>query len=103
MKQILDMGVLVVTVLLGLAMAIGLGVARWLRLNASDSMTMAILFAVRNVALATAIAVTLLNRTEFAVFTMVYFLAEVPLLLGTVATYRLWSPPRTMPLSQPAA
>jgi ACR3 family arsenite efflux pump ArsB len=37
-----------------------------------------------------AIAVTILNRIEYAVFAVVYFLSEVPLLLGAVAVYRTW-------------
>jgi ACR3 family arsenite efflux pump ArsB len=36
-----------------------------------------------------AIAVTILNRIEYAVFAVVYFLTEVPLLLGAVAVYRM--------------
>ena len=42
----------------------------------------------RNVSLAMAIAVTLLNRVEYAVFAVVYFLTEVPLLLAFVAAAR---------------
>ena len=55
--------------------------------GAGDSITVGIVVAARNVSLATAIAVTLLDRIEFAVFAAVYFLTEVPLLLG-VATWR---------------
>jgi bile acid:Na+ symporter, BASS family len=72
------------------ALLAGLALARGLRLGARDSVTVAILFAVRNVALASAIAVTLLNRIEFAVFAVVYFLAEVPLLLGVAGACRRW-------------
>jgi len=70
------------------ALGVGLVLARVLRLSAGDSITVGIVFAVRNVALATAIAVTILDRIEFAVFAAVYFLAEVPLLLGAVGWYR---------------
>ena len=48
-------------------------------------MTVGIGFAVRNVALASAVAITLLNHVEYAWFAVVYFLTEVPLLLGVVA------------------
>jgi ACR3 family arsenite efflux pump ArsB len=44
--------------------------------------------ATRNVAIATAVAVTLLGRTEFAVFASVYFLTELPLMLAVVAVRR---------------
>jgi hypothetical protein len=62
---------------------------------------MAIVFAVRNVALATAIAVTILNRIEFAEVALVYFLAEVPLLLAAAGAHRRWWSP-VPPLAQPA-
>jgi len=62
---------------------------RLLRLSKGDGITVGIGFAVRNVALTMAIAVTILNRIEYAVFAVVYFLTEVPLLLGAVAVYRM--------------
>ena len=37
---------------------------------------------------------TPLNRIEYAVFAVVYFLTEVPLLLGLVAVYRTWWTPQ---------
>jgi hypothetical protein len=40
-----------------------------------------------------AIAITLLNPIEHALFAVVYFLAEVPLPLGVVAGYRGWWAP----------
>jgi hypothetical protein len=45
-------------------------------------------FVVRNVGIATAIAVTVLGRVEFAVFATAYFLAQVPLLLAAVVLFR---------------
>lgn len=75
------------------ALAAGLALARWLRLNASDSVTVITIFAVRNVGLALAIAVTLMDRIEFSEVAAVYFLAEVPLLLAVVYVYRRgWAP-----------
>jgi BASS family bile acid:Na+ symporter len=75
---------------IGLALLAGLVFARILRLNGGDRVTVGAAFAVRNVALASAIAVTLLNRVEYAVFAVIYFLAEVPLLLAVVAVQRRW-------------
>jgi BASS family bile acid:Na+ symporter len=72
----------------GAALAVGLAVARLLRLDANDRIAVGIAFAVRHVALTTAIAVTLLNRIELAVFSVVYFLAEVPVLLSVAAMHR---------------
>ncbi len=43
---------------------------------------------VRNVGTATAIAVTVLGRVEFAVFATAYFLAQAPILLGAVLVFR---------------
>ena len=80
----------------GLALAAGLALARLLRLSGDDTFTVGIGFAARNVAMATAIAVTLLGRLEYAVFAAVYFLAEVPLLLGAVAVYRKWRKPAAL-------
>jgi BASS family bile acid:Na+ symporter len=76
-----------------LALLAGLAVARTLRLPAGEGVTVGVLFAVRNVALASAIAITLLHRVEYAVFAAVYFVTEVPLLLGVVAGYRRWWAP----------
>ncbi len=78
---------------MGLALLAGLAFGRLLRLSKEDSVTVGIGFAVRNVALASAVAITLLNRIEYAVFAVVYFLTEVPLLLGVVTWYRLWWAP----------
>jgi BASS family bile acid:Na+ symporter len=50
--------------------------------------TLAAEFATRNVAIATAIAVTLLQRVDFAVFATTYFLVELPLMLAAVAVFR---------------
>jgi bile acid:Na+ symporter, BASS family len=80
--------VLVAAVFMGLALLVGLTFAHVLRLATEDSVVVGIGFAVRNVALASAVAITLLNRIEYAVFAVVYFLTEVPLLLGVVAVYR---------------
>jgi len=76
-------------VFMAAALGVGWAGARAARLSASDSLTVGIVVAARNVALAATIAVTLLHRIEFAVFAAVYFLTEVPLLLGVVA-FRRW-------------
>lgn len=75
---------------MALALTGGWVFARMLQLPASDGLTVSIVFAVRNVALASAIAITLLNRIEYAVFATVYLLTEVPLLLAVAGIYRRW-------------
>jgi BASS family bile acid:Na+ symporter len=66
------------------------------RASGADRFTLASEFATRNVAIATAIAVALLGRTEFAAFASVYFLTELPIMLAAVAVWRRVqaSPPR---------
>ena len=54
----------------------------------SDRFTLATEFATRNIAVATAIALTLGGRVEFAVFGTVYFLTEIPLMLGATVVFR---------------
>jgi BASS family bile acid:Na+ symporter len=56
--------------------------------GASDRFALGMVFVVRNVGIATAIAVTALGRVEFAVFATAYFLAQVPLLLAVVLLFR---------------
>jgi ACR3 family arsenite efflux pump ArsB len=53
-----------------------------------DRFTVGMVFVVRNVGIATAIAVTVLGRVEFAVFATAYFLAQVPILLLAVVVFR---------------
>ena len=57
--------------------------------EARDRFTLAAEFATRNVAIAVAIAVTLLQRIEFANFATIYLLTETPLLLLAVWAYRV--------------
>jgi BASS family bile acid:Na+ symporter len=56
--------------------------------GASDRFTVGMVFVVRNVGNATAIAVTVLGRIEFAVFATAYFLAQVPVLLAAALVFR---------------
>lgn len=58
------------------------------RASAPDRFTLAAEFATRNVAIAAAIAVTLLGRPAFAAFGAIYFLIELPLMLAAVAWFR---------------
>jgi BASS family bile acid:Na+ symporter len=70
------------------AIIIGWTVSRVLRMERADSLALLISFAVRNVGLATAIAITIMSRTEYAVFSTVYFLSEVVFVLGAVVAFR---------------
>ena len=74
--------------LMTVAMAAGWGLSRVMGLPAADRMAFAVIFPVRNVSLAMAVAITLLGRVEYAAFAVVYFLTEVPLLLAIVAIHR---------------
>jgi ACR3 family arsenite efflux pump ArsB len=54
----------------------------------ADRFTVAMVFVVRNVGIATAIAVTVLGRVEFAVFATAYVLSQVPALLVAALVFR---------------
>ncbi len=68
--------------------AIGWAAAVAGRADPKVRFTLAAEFATRNVAIATAVAVTLLQRVDFAVFATTYFLVELPLMLAAVAVFR---------------
>jgi bile acid:Na+ symporter, BASS family len=74
--------------LMTVAMAGGWLMSALMGLQTTERIAFAVIFSVRNVALAMAVAVTLLGRVEYAAFAVVYFLTEVPLLLGVVAICR---------------
>jgi BASS family bile acid:Na+ symporter len=71
-----------------IAFAVGWLFASAARATRADRFALAAEFATRNVAVATAIAVTMLGRVEFAVFATTYFLTELPLMLAAVAVHR---------------
>jgi bile acid:Na+ symporter, BASS family len=73
------------------AMTIGWTASRALRMKRADRVAFLISFAVRNVGLAATIAITVMNRIEYAVVSMVYFLSEVALVLAAVVAFRLWA------------
>jgi bile acid:Na+ symporter, BASS family len=74
--------------LMVVAMAVGWAISQVMGLKRSDSVTFVILFPVRNIALATLMAVTLMGRLEYAAFATAYFLSEAFLLLGAVVFLR---------------
>ncbi len=78
--------------LMAAAMVTGWVMSALMGLPKTDRMTFAVVFSVRNVALAMAVAITLLGRVDYAAFAVVYFLTEVPLLLGVVAIHRRRQP-----------
>jgi BASS family bile acid:Na+ symporter len=80
--------VLLAAVFVSASFGAGWAAATVVRASDADRFTLAAEFATRNIAIATAIAVTLLGRTEFAAFASVYFLTELPLMLAAVAAWR---------------
>lgn len=81
------------TVPLAVTFVVGSLGAGWVSASAIDTsraerFTIAVEFATRNVAVATAIAVTILKQPAFALFAATYFISEVPILLVAVALYR---------------
>jgi BASS family bile acid:Na+ symporter len=82
--------------LMAVAMAVGWAISQGMGLKRSDSITFVIVFPVRNIALATAIAVTFMGRLEYAAFATAYFLSEAFFLLWVVIFLRYrWSVPAT--------
>jgi bile acid:Na+ symporter, BASS family len=71
-----------------LAFATGWATAVFTTDGPNDRFAVGMVFVVRNVGIATAIAVTVLGKTEFAVFGTAYFLAQTPLLLLAVLAFR---------------
>jgi bile acid:Na+ symporter, BASS family len=71
-----------------LSFAVGGATAALARASRADRFTLATEFATRNVAIATAMAVTLLGRIDFAVFATIYFLTEVPIMLAAIVVHR---------------
>jgi BASS family bile acid:Na+ symporter len=76
--------------LLFMLLSLGAGALVGLMIGADrvEWVTLALEFGTRNVAVAAAIAVTMLGRIEFAVFGATYFLAELPLMLLLVVALR---------------
>ena len=87
-RTLLSQLVLVAAVFVALSFAAGWLTGALVRASGADRFTLAAEFATRNIAVATAIAVTLLGRTEFAAFATIYFLTELPLMLGAVIVWR---------------
>jgi len=81
---------LVPRALLFMLVSLGAGALAGLliRADSSERVTLALEFGTRNVAVAAAIAVTMLGRMDFAVFGATYFLAELPLMLLLAMTLR---------------
>jgi bile acid:Na+ symporter, BASS family len=72
----------------GLSFSLGWIVATALACDARDRFTLSAEFATRNVAVATGIAVTILDRVDFAVFATTYVLTEAPLLATAALLFR---------------
>ena len=70
------------------ALAAGLLVGWLCRADRRDRFTLGAVMATRNVAIAIAIAVTVLGQIQFAVFASIYFLVEVPIMLVAIGIFR---------------
>jgi BASS family bile acid:Na+ symporter len=92
--------VLLAAVFVSASFGAGWVVGTVVRASDADRFTLSAEFATRNIAVATAIAVTMLGRTEFALFGSIYFLTELPLMLAAVAAWR-WRQARAATSSRP--
>ena len=75
--------------LLIISTAVGIAVVRIFKLEESHAFGGSITFPVRNIGLALAISVSLPDGAEYASFAVIFFVVEVPILLGWVG-YHLW-------------
>jgi bile acid:Na+ symporter, BASS family len=73
--------------------AVGWMTATMVTADRRDRFTLAAEFGTRNLGVAMAIAVTLLERVEFARFAYIYFLTELPLMLVAIAVFRRQASP----------
>jgi BASS family bile acid:Na+ symporter len=98
-----DLAEIAVLVVLLTAVLLPAGwVAGWAGgLGIADRFALAMVLVVRNVGIATAVAVTVLGRTEFAVFATAYFLVQTPLLVAALVAFRLAR--RAAPAAAPEA
>lgn len=73
-----------------IAVSFGVGwlVATAINATRPDRFTLATEFATRNVAVATAVAVTLAGHLEFAFFATTYFLTELPMMIVAIWAFR---------------
>jgi len=87
-----DLGVTIWLAVLFTVVAAGAGliVGAGLRADRRQLQTLAIEFACRNTAIAILIGVVVLGRPEFAVFGLVVFLTQMPLVLGANAVANRW-------------
>jgi predicted Na+-dependent transporter len=74
--------------LIAVAMAVGWAISLVMGLKRSESITFFIVFPIRNIAPATAIAVTFMGRLAYAAFATAYFLSEAFFLLWVVIFLR---------------
>ncbi len=91
-------GIVVSAAFVGLSGGAGMLVARFAARTPADRFTLAVEFATRNVAIATAVAVTFASRLDLAVFATLYFLTEAPIMMAAVGVHRGRSrPPSALP------
>ena len=76
-----------------LSMTLALVISKLMKLDRRDSITLLLTTPVRNIAIAIAIAVTVLHQAEFAVLATTMFMMQIPLLLSFSIFFRKKFPP----------
>ncbi|HSE41623.1 MAG TPA: bile acid:sodium symporter [Acidobacteriota bacterium] len=82
------------TVFIVFSMLLGYILGLMFRLDKKNSFTLLIEYGTRNVAITTATAVIVLQRTEYATFAAIYFLAEALIILPTIAIFKRKNSPQ---------
>lgn len=76
---------------IAVSMLLGYALGLLFRLERKDVLTLLIEYGTRNIAIATAVAVVVLQRTDFATFGALYFLVEAVVILPLIACFRRFS------------
>ncbi|MEM8954115.1 MAG: bile acid:sodium symporter [Verrucomicrobiota bacterium] len=71
-----------------ISMTVGYTLARVSRLDKRDARTLTVVFPVKNLGIAIAVAVSIFHQTEFAVFATAMFMTQVPILLAISLLFR---------------
>ncbi len=85
-----------------ITMAVSYLTSRIARLDHRDSLTLVLVNPVRNLAIAIAIAVSILHQTQFAVFATAMFMTQLPVLMVASLLIRRFAPPSKLKIESGA-
>ena len=89
------------SMMLATGTALGLLLAKWMRLPYGEALAFALGFPCRNVAFGLTVAASILHKPEYLAILLVYFLLEVPLVLAGTMLARKQQEAAGMPEAEP--